>query len=1257
MPPLVRDYVEYRKIDYLPSLGPTNLSESLRTFLPTDGLIELLGRTLESIFKKLNEHQTSGQEPASILLTGGYGVGKSHLLAVIYSLISQKGTLTSGLDDPRIQSHIAGLRQTDPLSIWLDLSEKTETALPELVLSLINEEHQRRFGAPIVDPSAISGIGSIKAHELITFNIAPERPTLLMIDGLSRRALNRDVQQLNEDIEFLSFIGYTSKSTRLLLIVAAHEDFFSPKSPLGIDNTLMAQTLENFRIEWIDRANLREIMGRHVFRKNPRQQQDLRKLYAFIKSKLPNFQYSESEFCDAYPFHPAIFDLAEKIKSKLPGFSLLDFVMTVYSKVASHRAISLVTIDTLFDRLEYEIKTNPNCERIYAAYQKLADQAVPRLDDRWKLWGKLLLKATFIYTLADRAPSVRDLTDALLLFEDSDTGLSYNVVGMVLAQMEKAVESGFSTTDDRLDRTYRLGIADLREELNKYLAAIAAQVADADPRIAETLLTGAQKYFPDWPLRQGISKPPSPAQTLLKANWRGTQRAGQVLCSERFHSKKYYPLRESEETISLSERLPHSPESQQVGTQPHTGGQAVTETSKRDWEDLEWLLWMEPIGLGPEEESKLKPQKATEVHWVPALPSVEELSLLKRILALQLTEKSTNIDFAAADLSALRDELNLDLSNLFRELYLNRGRIVTSAQIQAFNQGHLECQTFQTFLNYLLKPNLNQLYPLHPDFGGDILTENQVLILSRRLFAGQDPTDTEVQSLAGKFALPLGLVSRSDDVYELNLSITPPLFLTQISQYLETLETSEKPVSSIFEIVRRPPFGLTRTSLHLILAALVADGQIELFDPEANLAVSRENLLSLEKVGAFPSFKRIQSHKDYPSEVLTQWCRLITGRQELPDISSSRGRNAAMEALKEWHRGWKELGVARKLDSLPNEFLTTQMWRKLVWTKRRFEKVAETVEGIFEGQWTVIQSMGKVIELFAENVGLLEKSSRDLVELSHFIHWLENFMQARDYVLAAEKTDNPEIERERQALLDLIQSPHELVSSDKRSEFQKIFLSFKECFIDFYATRHDESLGPLGNFKLLEELQTSKDFRNLQLMTRLPLGDSSYLEHLDEWIAALQDYRCTLPVRDLLQDHCFCHCQFKLARPVEIAEVVKDLQKFLDLGISYHRQVIEHYRPLIEARLSSAGEKTPDPMLKSIRRLLDKGTSPELTQEIIDEINGIIDVQVSQQELASPLAMISPSGHFTKKQLQARIQQWLESLSDQEDLVFTLRDF
>src|SRR5262245_18737955 len=104
---------------------------------------------------------------------------------------------------------------------------------------------------------------------------------------------------------------------------------------------------------------------------------------------------------------------------------------------------------------------------------------------------------------------------------------------------------------------------------------------------------------------------------------------------------------------------------------------------------------------------------------------------------------------------------------------------------------------------------------MHPDFGGEQLTENQVLKITRGLFAAQDPTNQEVQRLAGKFALPLGLVSQTDGLYELNLTLTPPIFLTLVTQYLESLEPIEKPVASLHPISHRSPFGLTQTAQQL----------------------------------------------------------------------------------------------------------------------------------------------------------------------------------------------------------------------------------------------------------------------------------------------------------------------------------------------------------------------------------------------------------------------------------------------------------
>src|SRR3990172_8179112 len=327
-------------------------------------------------------------------------------------------------------------------------------------------------------------------------------------------------------------------------------------------------------------------MGRYIFRKTPRQQQDVRKLHSFIKAKLPNFPYSENEFCDTYPFHPLIFDLAEKIKSKVPGFSLLDFVNTIYPKVASYRAISLVTIESIFDRLEFEMKSAPQSKRLYGLYHNLVEQAVPRLQDRYRLWGKILLKAIYLFTLRARPAPVRDLADALLLFEDSE-GLSYNVVGMLLGQMEKAAENAFMTADDRLDRTYRLGTTDLREELDRYFTTIAAQIPDSDSRLPGLLVEAAGDIFPDWPAEADHSKTTVRDPISLQIRWRGSERSGLLIRSERFQSTLADNRLEPMDTSSLASQLPELHESYDVAKE-------LPEDLTPDLHQPEWIVWLEP---------------------------------------------------------------------------------------------------------------------------------------------------------------------------------------------------------------------------------------------------------------------------------------------------------------------------------------------------------------------------------------------------------------------------------------------------------------------------------------------------------------------------------------------------------------------------------------------------------------------------------------------------------------------------------------
>ncbi|PYV86474.1 MAG: hypothetical protein DMG05_19580 [Acidobacteria bacterium] len=102
--------------------------------------------------------------------------------------------------------------------------------------------------------------------------------------------------------------------------------------------------------------------------------------------------------------------------------------------------------------------------------------------------------------------------------------------------------------------------------------------------------------------------------------------------------------------------------------------------------------------------------------------------------------------------------------------------------------------------------------------------------------------------------------------------------------------------------------------------------------------------------------------------------------------------------------------------------------------------------------------------------------------------------------------------------------------------------------------------------------------------------------------------------------------------------------------------MIAYYQHIIEPNLNSQnGGEIQN--AETLRSLLGQGPLPELTQPVIDQINSFVDTHISEEKLTSPLAVIAPTGRITKKQLQARIQQWLDSLSPQEDVLFSLKDF
>jgi hypothetical protein len=104
----------------------------------------------------------------------------------------------------------------------------------------------------------------------------------------------------------------------------------------------------------------------------------------------------------------------------------------------------------------------------------------------------------------------------------------------------------------------------------------------------------------------------------MQAFWRGTERPGSLVFSERFFPTRAHDPDEPGEIARLSQDLPSVLE-------PFLTGQPAEAVSAGDQlsRDLDWLLWMEPLGLPPEVQAALKPSKPTEVHWLPAQPSAE----------------------------------------------------------------------------------------------------------------------------------------------------------------------------------------------------------------------------------------------------------------------------------------------------------------------------------------------------------------------------------------------------------------------------------------------------------------------------------------------------------------------------------------------------------------------------------------------------------------------------------------------------------
>jgi Family of unknown function (DUF6079) len=1109
-PDKIKDFVEPQAFDEVQNYT-NDPRRALAAYRFTDATSDLLGRWIDALADL--PKQGSGEARA---LAGLRGVGKSHTLAV-FAALAAFPDLRSTVGEAHVASSASRL-----------LNRRYRTARVERgTRSTLMEEVCAAF-------AAVFGGTEIEwkdePHRMLALAAGmSEGPLVLMIDT----ALGREDRVRRDDGPLLSELAQAARHLSVFMALALDDDIE------GADGANVALS-GAFQIDYLDPEHLYRIADLYLFRKTVRARAALHDFYMTLRSAVPGFNWSEQRFTEIYPVHPLVAEITHGVRLYAPRFAFLPFAAESVARAGNRPALSLVLLDEVFDRTEYELRKADELKQSFAAYDYLASHAVNALPVMQRLHAKLILKGLFVISLDGRAATARELGAAMLLYDRTQPDAAIKQIEETLRLFAQAAPEGaFQASEDDTGATHYRFIVGKGAAFESALVEAVAQRALGPWELGALLRDVARARFTDWPPSDGGHGHGDAAG--LNLIWRGTPRPGRLLWK------------------SAAERL---------------GETAGQETHGFDWE----VLVRRPV-LSPETDSATESTEengpggsSPVIVWQPASPSAQETESLSRLNILRSSDALFEEYGETARVAERQSSAQAE--RIWTRLYIEEGRLLTEAgDSHAFTDEACRASTLAQAFEPVMAPFLEARFPQHPHFQ-ETLSESQVAQLVGGLFGGAKQAEANVQELARLFAEPLGLAGLRGDLYILEVgdqALKQP-WVREVIAMTDEAGGEVVPLDAIYGRLRREPYGLLREAQHLILAALVAQRRIELVTATGDRITHRtlDHTLRWDELAGVARAAALL----YSAEQLTCWARMLTDQPTLAAISHPEAREQVRAALSAWLEEWRARKLLERFDALPDEGLTTSAWGLAVTVRKSFEAAAESIAALLTDNITLEEGLQRVADAFGDSEEDFIRRQRQLAQLTSYTEGLAEREQARSYLSTAEPTTEEEIESARRELLMMADDVHTLFDPDATQRFNLLWREFKSRFIEHYTAAHARAAAANANQQAVEELLRSEEWKEFEALSHLPIVNRAYWEEAVDLIDRARRTRCLLPVRQLLAERPACDCSFRLSVPVSPQLIVPALADVLGRGCEAHRRTLLLWREPLSRALSqlAAGE-------------------------------------------------------------------------------------
>ncbi len=1043
------------------------------------------------------------------------------------------------------------------------------------------------------DPSHLQGSPS----ELLAFasQQAGDLPFVIVIDTSSERIhrVNRD------DGVLLGELAQIAKPLNIFVCAALDDDI------TGADG-VNAAISQNYSIFYLDQEHLHLIADNFLFPKKRQTRALMHEVYEYLRESMPRFSYSEQKFSKLYPLHPIVLDVAPFIRLYSPSFALLGFAADACAKALNRPAHSLIALDELFDRTESELRKAEDLKEVFVIYDKLATEVIGQLPVMQRLQAKMILKGLLLLSLDGDGTTAQEISTAMLILDEKgSTQATDSVQGMLETFVSMFPEDVRRKAEDGREIRYGLKIS-TKDSLNDTLSELAKKY-DAT-NVEKVLRRIARERFDDWTFQaddEAINADVCDSQIV----WRGCTRRGRLVWN--------YGKPDTE--ISLE-----------------------TPDNFLDWE----IIISDSDGVLQE----LPKSTAPIAIWKPAKLKPEEIENILRYAAL-LNDTSLAETYGEQIPSIGRTYASL-VKKIWTRVFLEDGRLFFDDAEYVFGEAARNAATLSEAFSLQLTPLFESRYPGHPVFSRN-LGINEVSRLVSDLFSGKKQPSSESEKLAEVFAVPLGLtVQRGNHfVLESDDKISRLPWSTDLLAMIADTNGDVIPLKTIYQQMRREPYGLAKEAQHLVLAALVAQRRIEFVTSKGDRIGRRSLDLTIiwdDIVGVARPSSLLHG-----SAELTNWARILTGLSDFRSIDIPEDREVLRTALQDWLLKWQKSNVLERFEKLPRNIINTKVWRLSERTHKTFGAVASAVESTIEDSISLEEALQRVADAFADSPSEFFGCTSDLVALSDFIDKVSFRETIWRYFSISEKTDDDDLEKLRDRLsvfLDVSGNP----SNCKIQEFQSVWNDFHDSFSASYIRSHDQIMKSHDLQEKIGQILQSDEWWEFENLARIPAFQESYWEKAKKLREKSKALNCRFDVRHILETQPFCSCEFRLSNATEWMNLPRQLFESMKLGRENFRQTLRMLSgvlvPIIEEYSRTESDSEMLDRANTLMSILSKGDPIPLLKNSDLQI-----LEIAFNGISNPpvLRVALPTGFnaIPRDELRRLLNKWLDNLPGEPTLV------